>query len=193
MNIQAPTREKAVSFGAGARATTTALVLDEDLGHGAWRQILGRILRLSDSSAWWIGDALAYGEWRYGEKYREVLDALELNYDRARDYAYVSGNVPPAVRRADLSWSHHRAVAKLVPSDQEAWLARAADEGWSKRELVDALDPGLPPPAPSVLEQVRVTVDVDRLERYTAAAARVEASLQDWMIAVLDVAAAGDA
>lgn len=189
--LQAPARGKAVSFGAGARATTTALVLDEGLDQGAWRTILGRILRLSDSSAWWIGDALAYGEWRYGEKYRDVLEALELNYDRARDYAYVAGNVPPAVRLAELSFYHHRAVAKLVPSEQETWLARARDEGWSVKQLREQLARE-PEPAgrPAVLEQLRFTIDPDRLERYTAAAERVDSSMQDWAIAVLDVAAA---
>lgn len=191
MSAIAPAKEKAISFGAGARATTTALVLDENLGHGAWRQVLSRILKLSDSSAWWIGDALAYGEWRYGEKYREVLDALELNYDRARDYAYVAGNVPPAVRRADLSWRHHRAVAKLVPSEQETWLKQAIAEGWSYRELLEAID--APPEIAAraaTLEQLRFTVDPDRLQRYTVAAERVDSNLQEWAIAVLDVAAA---
>jgi hypothetical protein len=194
VGLQAPTGGKAISFGAGARATTTALVLDEGLGQGAWRTILGRVLRLSDSSAWWIGDALAYGEWRYGEKYREVLEALELNYDRARDYAYVAGNVPPAVRVAELSFYHHRAVAKLVPREQEIWLARARDEGWSVKQLREQLAEQ-PEPAghPAVLEQIRFTIDPDRLQRYTAAAERVDATVQDWALAVLDVAAAESA
>lgn len=191
MTTLAPAAGKAISFGAGARATNTELVLDEGLGEGAWRSILSRILRLSDSSAWWIGDALAYGEWRYGEKYRAAIASLELNYDRARDYAYVSGNVPAAVRRADLSWTHHRAVARLIPDDQETWLARAVTEGWSTRELLDALSSkDETAERTAVLEQLRFTVDPARLERYTVAASRVDSSVQDWAIAVLDVAAA---
>lgn len=185
--------EKAVSFGAGARATSTSLILDESLGPGAWRSILSRILKLSDSSAWWVGDALVHGEWRYGEKYRAVLDELELSYDRARSYAYVAGNVPAAVRRTDLSWSHHRAVAALVPKEQERWLAKAAADELSVKELVDAIAEAAGEPATrvAVLEQLRFTIDPDRLQRYTTAAERVESTLQDWAIAVLDVAAAG--
>lgn len=186
-------REKAISFGVGARATSTALVLDESMGPSAWRQVLGRILKLSDSSAWWIGDALVHGEWRYGEKYRETLETLELDYDRARDYAYVAGNVPASVRLKELTFYHHRVVAKLVPADQARWLAQARDEGWSVRRLRDELEAELLEPAgrPAVLEQLRFTIDPGRLERYTAAAERVDASVQDWALAVLDLAAEG--
>lgn len=185
-------REKAISFGVGARATSTALTLDENMSPGAWRQVLGRILKLSDSSAWWIGDALVHGEWRYGEKYREALETLEVDYDRARDYAYVAGNVPASVRLKDLSFYHHRVVAKLVPADQARWLTKAREDGWSVRKLRDELEAELLEPAgrPAVLEQLRFTIDPDRLERYTAAAERVESSVQDWAIAVLDIAAA---
>jgi hypothetical protein len=131
----------------------------------------------------------------YGERYRFVLDELEVSYDRVKDYAYAASNVPVAIRRADLSWNHHRVVAKLVPAEQEIWLARAADERWSYRELRDHIAEELALPAANdhqVLEQVRFTVAPDRLERWQAAAERAHAdTITDWAIAVLDVAAEG--
>lgn len=182
-----------VSFGRGCAATRTALNITRELDVDEWESLLGRVVAVSDASAWWIGDVLSFGEWRYGEKYRTVLAVIEFEYERARNYAYVSGNVPAAVRRADLSWSHHRIVAPLVPAEQERWLSSASENGWSVRELQEALDAAArnqESPADELLEQLRFTVDRDRLERWQRAAEReADGNLTDWACSVLDRAA----
>jgi hypothetical protein len=72
-----------------------------------------------------------------------------------RQYAYVAGHVPVAIRRDDLSWRHHLVVAKLKPSDQQPWLQRAAENRWSSRTLaaeIAAARPPLDPPTRPPLE-----------------------------------------
>jgi hypothetical protein len=191
------------TFGRGTTASPTALKLATGLTFDDWRRVVAQVLGMGTAAAWWIGDALSHGEWHYGTKYREVLAELEIEYDRIRDYVYVSGNVPPAVRRADLTWKHHRVVAKLVPKEQEQWLEQAAQEGWTYRHLVEqiaaaaakALDQeegGETAARAAVveLEQLRFTVPTDRVAHWRMAAERVDSTLEDWAAAVLDVAAA---
>ena len=42
-------------------------------------------------------------------------------------YAHVARKVPSSLRNKDLSWEHHKIVAKLPPADQQRWLKLAAD------------------------------------------------------------------
>lgn len=187
-----------LSLGTGTVGSWTELKIVDGLEFDAWEVVVQRVLSFAGASAWWVGDALVYGEWNYGEKYRAVLDHLELDYDRARDYAYVANNVPPAVRRPDLSFYHHRAVAKLAPVEQERWLARAAGEQWTVRQLRDAIagEFTAPPPAgpavepTAVLEAVRIPADAERVDRWRAAADAQDEAFSEWAAHVLDQAAA---
>src|SRR4051812_9106304 len=88
------------------------LRLRGEVGVAEWAAVGRRLLGVADASAWWLGDWLVFGEFSYGEKYKTVIAALNLKYDRLRDYAYVAGSVPREIRRADLTFSHHRLVAK---------------------------------------------------------------------------------
>src|SRR4051812_44344403 len=111
-----------------ARAFTLTPVrarIKDGLDLDEWRRVGRGLLGVREASAWWIGDWLVYGEWRYRDKYRTVVDQLGMHYDRLRDYAYIAGNVGPGIRRADVPFTHHRLVAKLAPVDQRRWLEQA--------------------------------------------------------------------
>lgn len=197
--------QRVFTFGEGTHASRTALRITDGLEFESWAEIGKRLLGVSEASRWWIGDWLCYGEWgRYGENYRRTLEELELAYDKVRDLAYVAGHVPEAVRRDDLSWYHHRVVAKLRPSDQELWLRRASEEAWSYRRLAEEITKAIEDLngtsarqqedsaglrcAPQT-ELVKLDLDADRLARWRAAADASELPLQEWMIRTLDVAA----
>lgn len=184
-----------ITLGHGAVGTSLALHLPDELSFEDWEEIGRRLISIEDASAWWIGDWGAKGKWRYGEKYRTIMEATELAYNDVRDLAYVAGNVPEEIRRSDLSFGHHRTVAKLIPAEQAAWLAKAAEEHWTRQQLRDAIA-GKTESAgqPAVLEQPfrGLTVDPERLARWNLAAARIGCPLNDWAIAVLD-AEAGNA
>jgi hypothetical protein len=68
-----------------------------------------------------------------------------------REYLRVSEKVPRSIRRENLSWSHHRAVAALEPPEQVEWLERAEDERLSHHQLRDKLRV-VPEPAPERCE-----------------------------------------
>ena len=190
-----PARDRRFSFGSGTVATDVSLRMAESLSFEQWEEIGRRLVPFGDAARWWIGDWLSKGEWRYGERARAVAEVLGRKYAEVRDWAYVAEHVPEPVRRPpqELSFTHHRLVAKLVPAEQERWLARAVEEDWSKRELQEALVRELAPAREShagVLEQLRITVDEERLARYQAAAERVGTGVNEWAVAVLDVEAA---
>ena len=97
-----------------------------------------------------IGDALMYGEELYGESAYQAFEALNLSEEAKQEYRRVSSRVSFSNRRAKVSWSHHRAVAALPPSEQRSWLKRAADENLSHHQLREALRDSEPPASPTV-------------------------------------------
>jgi hypothetical protein len=167
--------------------------LAERLTFEEWLAIGTRLIRYHDASVWWIGDWLAYGEWRYREKYKTVVAQLEMSYDRVRDYAYVARNVRPRYRRSELTFTHHRYVAKLSPAEQESWLTRAADGRWTTRRLADELarGDGTGGPQPD-REKLLLNVDPDRAAAWRRAALGRGLDFVTWVTSALDAAARDD-
>jgi hypothetical protein len=195
-----------LNFGDGVVGTSTALrIPDRKLTVEEWEELGSKVLAVDEASKFWIGDWIVKGEWGgYGARFREVVERLELAGVTVRQYAYVAGHVPEPVRRQDLSWRHHLAVAKLKPDpDQERWLAKAAAESWSYRELVDAIADTEPTPvraaaasssssrahAATLLEHVSFSTLRERVAAWNAAAASEGLDLIDWLIASADAAA----
>lgn len=89
-----------------------------------------------------IGDAIRQGELLFGEDAYQAIELIGLSEKGKLEYVRVSAKVPRSVRRKDLSWSHHRAVAALPVPEQREWLARSVDEQLSHHELRDALRMG---------------------------------------------------
>jgi hypothetical protein len=115
------------------------LKVESRITYGEWVQLLRKVYLVFDSSAWWLGDCLAFGEHAYHEKYSVAVRDLGLSHSRVKELTYVSANVPRDRRRAEVSWSHHRLVAPLSSDDQVRWLQAAAAGSWSKRELHEAI------------------------------------------------------
>jgi hypothetical protein len=116
----------------------------------------GRILVAQESGCRWeLGDlALEVAPLRShgGKRDRDADDRVDTQLNRFADtigasyaaldsYRHVAARWPKATR-VNLSWSMHRALAKL--EDREAIIARAITEGWNVRdaeEHVRALRP----------------------------------------------------
>lgn len=105
------------------------------LEFGHWKEIGVRIARTADSAAWCLGDWLVYGESRYADRYRQAIEVVGLNYQTLRNYAWVARRFPVSRRRDTLTLYHHMEVARLPADEQDRWLSRAADQGWSVRQL----------------------------------------------------------
>jgi hypothetical protein len=167
-----------------AQPSRTALAIEDGLPFNDWRRLGQRLARMGDSSKWWIGDWLCYGE-RYRRDYRTAMEELDRTFDALRSYAYVSSKVTSATRVADLSWSHHRLVARLDPAEQARWLDDALRQGWSVRELEQALAEGHSPRPPTLT--LRAVGELHDL--CTRAAERAGLDPGAWAAGVLEHAA----
>lgn len=96
-----------------------------------WELLMATLSRMEVAAQWAIGDALNYGSARYGEKYSQAMESTGHTYQALANYAWVSRAIPMESRNPNLSWTHHRVVAKLAPSDQIAMLAQAEAGGWT--------------------------------------------------------------
>jgi len=99
-------------------------------------EVLGFVLGgMHETLKWAIGDYLIEGERRYGEEAYQLQEALGISEESRRQYVRVAEAIPMPRRHSELTWSHHRAVAALDPTEQDEWLRRAENEGWSKAAL----------------------------------------------------------
>ncbi|MET8567938.1 LmbU family transcriptional regulator [Streptomyces sp. NPDC004783] len=175
----------------GVDAERTSLRLPRDLTIAEWQRLGERIAGLSDSSAWWIGDWLVFGQERFPDRYKRAMADTSLDYQTLRNYAWVARRFVPSRRRDALTFQHHMEVAALPETEQDHWLDFAARLRWSRNELrkqVRASREGAEEPDEA---EVRLSVRIaqDRLERWEAAARKSSTSLTEWMGAVLDGAA----
>lgn len=127
---------------ASAQFTPTGLLIPEGMTFEQWEEIGNSLAGIEQARQWWVGDWVNYGEARYGEKYTQALDATGLAYQTLMNAASVARKVEISRRRENLSWSHHEAVAKLDPAEQDRWLDRAASERLTRAEVRAALKPG---------------------------------------------------
>lgn len=174
------------------RAVTrrTSLSLPPGLPLSEWRHLGRQIYLISDSSAWWLGDWLIYGQTHYPDRYKRAILETSLDYQTLRNYAWIARKFPLNRRRPKVSFQHHAEVASLPPEEQDAWLAKAEAGGWSRNELrskIRASRNGVTAAAEKSL--VRVDVLAERKERWEKAAQASELDLQAWIVATLDNAA----
>lgn len=175
-----------------ARTTESSLHLRRGLCFDSWVGVGARIARISNASAWWLGDWLIYGERAYGQRYAEALDTTQLDYQTLRNYAWVARSFDPSRRRAGVSFGHHAELAAHPDAEQDLWLERAQRLAWSRNELRRQLRAAGQSMTDADHNQahtvhVRVTTDRERLWRQAAAAADQE--LADWIAAAADEAA----
>lgn len=120
----------------GVTYAPTGLDLGE-LALAKWLDVLRGLGAMASGHQWWIGDALVYGEERYGEAFAQGEVELGLPPATAANYRYVASRLDRSRRREDLTWSHHAEVARLGPDAQAAALELAATEAWNVRQLRD--------------------------------------------------------
>ncbi|MEV6632793.1 LmbU family transcriptional regulator [Actinoplanes sp. NPDC051470] len=159
------------------------------IDYDEWETAGRRLSTLATSSAWCLGDWLIFGQDRYHDRYRRTVETAGLDYQTLRNYAWVARRFDLSRRRDTLSFQHHAEVAALPAAEQDYWLARAAEHGWSRNQLrqhvrghrdqVTRNAPALP----------QLSVQDDQLNRWRAAASEEECSLESWIVQRLDAAA----
>jgi hypothetical protein len=157
-----------------------------------WRRVGAQIHRITDSSCWWLGDWLVYGEKNYPGRYREAIAQTELDYQTLRNYAWVARAFEMSRRRDALSFQHHAEVAALPETQQDLWLTRAVTFGWSRRKLREAMKAEREAAKAGTREatiDLQVNVAASRYQRWLEAARTADLSLTTWIATILDEAA----
>lgn len=132
--------------------TETAYLLPDDLPFDEWASEAPVLVTMAQSSMWWLGDYLRFGEHRYGEKYVQAVEATGYAVSTLKNAQWVAERIPPGERRTDVPFSHHRAVASLDAKPRREILAAAAESQMTEYEVrekvreVKAAD-AVPPPA----------------------------------------------
>lgn len=117
-----------VGLGKFFQVTDTGLVVKGKPSLEVWSDMF-EFLRICDRAIQFaLGDALNRTEADFGEEASQLVDATDWSEETVKNYRWVSAKVPPPVRRADLSFSHHQVVAHLETTElQKQWLAKAAE------------------------------------------------------------------
>jgi hypothetical protein len=111
------------------------LDLPQRLPFNRWLTIGNFLSTVHTSSAWCLGDWLLYGEETYPGRYRDAIEQTSLDYQTLRNYAWVARHFPISRRRDALSFGHHAEVASRPASEQDFWLRKAEELGWSRNRL----------------------------------------------------------
>jgi hypothetical protein len=123
------------------RISELAYAAPAGLDFARWAADLTLLCQLGSRSPWLIGDAILAGENLFGHEASAALDGdLGLHPRTLCQYARVAGRVGPDERVAGLTYSHHRAVSHLEKPERVRWLKAAVENGWSHRQLIEAVN-----------------------------------------------------
>jgi hypothetical protein len=103
-------------------ATAVSLDLPDELPFEDWRDMGAAFGRASTTLQWLIGDWWHYGCHRYGDRIQAVESWVGLSFQACEDCAWVCGKFEASRRREVLSFTHHREVAGLDPTEADRLL-----------------------------------------------------------------------
>src|SRR4051794_38528376 len=69
-----------VSRRRGVRSTRTGASFDPLLPFEAWKELGAKLGTYSNAGCWWLGDWLAFGQIKYGRRYKEAVATTGLDY-----------------------------------------------------------------------------------------------------------------
>ncbi|WP_172890644.1 LmbU family transcriptional regulator [Actinoplanes derwentensis] len=178
----------------------------------AWEQVGANLFSFANSSSWWIADWLVYGESTFNGRYVEAAKRTSLSYQTLRNYTWVASRFPMSRRRHSLSFSHHLEVVSLERAEQDYWLRKAEELGWSRNKLRTELRASLmlrqgeqaQPDGPNPVEEgiaepasapdrrlLHLQLSADELAGFERAASKEREHVETWAAEVLRRAAAG--
>jgi hypothetical protein len=172
--------------------TKVGLQFPVEVSFDSWKRAGVQISGIVDTFAWCIGDWLVYGQRRYPDRYKQAVHAVGLNYQTLRNYASVARRVDLPRRRPTLSFQHHAEVAAQPDAEQDTWLSRAEQGGWSRNQLRQHLRSERRGQATEPMTTVlpKLTVQNERIAKWRLAAATSSSQFEHWIVTALDQAAA---
>lgn len=115
--------------------TDVGLQFNHDIEYDQWLRLMATLQQLTTAFQFAIGDALNYGQKRYGEKYAQAMDATGCAYQSLANWSWVASHVPINNRVAGLSWTHHRLIAHIGTEQQKQLLESAKARNVSVTEF----------------------------------------------------------
>jgi len=173
--------------------TRIGLHMPQDMTFEHWERTGAQLSGIVNASAWCLGDWLVYGKEQYSNRYQHVVQAVGLDYQTLRNYAWIARRFAPERRRQNLSFQHHAEVASMLPQDQDCWLGQAEAHGWSVKQLRSAIKSSRCPGSDDSTKTAalpRIPVTDRRLARWKQAANHSQIGINQWVIEALDRAAA---
>lgn len=104
------------------------LVIHEMASIERWEEFLPQLFMMQKYAPWWLGDAVNFGEARFGDVFWQSvpMDASQKMIER---FASISRKIPPEERVLSLSWTHHVTALRVeVPAVRRALLRKAENE-----------------------------------------------------------------
>jgi len=126
--------EQLATLDSYCQLSKTSLVFKRDVTQDEWKHVFNSLKLIEGCVQFWIGDCLKYREQKWG-MYDDVAEETGYDKDTLKNIRIVSEQVKPALRNADLSFSHHKEVAPLTTEKQEQFQKKAVEEKLTVREL----------------------------------------------------------
>lgn len=121
-----------------ARVEKNFLVINDDVTKKEWKEIGHNLSQIQGNIQFWIGDWVRFGNkknfYTSSEVYDEVVEITGFERGTIQNYKWVAEQTS-STRVEELSFSHHRVVAKLDETQQTYFLNRAIQEKLSVPEL----------------------------------------------------------
>lgn len=100
-----------------------------------WATVGRRIGAVGRNIQWLLGDWIAYGNQKFGERYVRASKITGYDTQTLMNMVYVASRFENSRRRENLSWSHHETLASLESGEQDSWLDQAIAHRWAVSDL----------------------------------------------------------
>lgn len=114
--------------------TATSLMIPESFSEDQCLEVVRQLQGMDKCIRWWLGDAIAAAEKRYGAAKR-IAQVAGVSQQSLHHCSRLSEKFEDCRRRQNLSWSHHAEVVSLPEEEQEKWLDYAEEQGLSRQAL----------------------------------------------------------
>jgi len=122
-----------ITIDAYCDLSKTSLKFKKEVTQDEWLKVFNGLKSIEGCVQFWIGDALAYRERRWG-MYDDVAEKTGYEPETLATYKGVSEKVESSIRIEDLSFNHHRQVVSLTPDQQREVLQKASENKLTVRE-----------------------------------------------------------
>jgi len=114
----------------------TYLKFEDGTPFEVWSAVTQQLVRAERSIRWWIGDAIRFGEHKYGEKYAQAIEATGYSYGTLANSVYVAGKYDDfSLRNENCTFRQHEITAPLEPVERAEVLETALVKGWTEKQL----------------------------------------------------------